>query len=120
MSTSLRIIDVEELGMPSMIVRTRDVVTDGADFLLLDTDLTSDQRTSIVRKVLDSPEKPVQAPPGRESVGPRSLRIVDIDDLGMPALIVNTSDAKFLLLDQDVEHDERISILQRFFPEDDG
>jgi hypothetical protein len=43
------------------------------------------------------------------------FRIIDVSGLGMPALVVNTTGPKLLLLDGDLPHDDRVKILARFF-----
>jgi hypothetical protein len=58
MITALRAIDVEDLGMPSMIVRTGSMVTGQPDLLLLDAALTDDQRTTILSRLLEALEEP--------------------------------------------------------------
>jgi hypothetical protein len=44
------------------------------------------------------------------------VRVFDIEDLGMPALVVRGADTKLLLIDSKADHEERLSILERFFP----
>jgi hypothetical protein len=50
--STLRVIDVEELGQPAMIVRTG-----GPKLLLLDTGLTCEQRIGILKKFFDPIEE---------------------------------------------------------------
>jgi hypothetical protein len=45
-----------------------------------------------------------------------SYRIIDVENLGQPAMIVRTSGPKLLLLDTALSCDERIKILSRFLP----
>lgn len=43
-------------------------------------------------------------------------RIIDVENLGRAALIVNTSDTKLLLLDKDLTCEERMQIMTRLLP----
>ena len=45
-----------------------------------------------------------------------AVRVIDVDELGQPGLVVNTSTAKFLLLDTALTDEDRVDILLRFFP----
>lgn len=45
------------------------------------------------------------------------VQVVDVEDLGQPAMIVRKSPGpELLLLDTGLTHDQRIRILQGFFP----
>lgn len=52
----MKVIDVDDLGMPSMIVRTATAIAGGVDLLLLDAALTVDQRTTILTRLLETIE----------------------------------------------------------------
>jgi hypothetical protein len=43
------------------------------------------------------------------------VRVIDVEELGQPALVVNTSGPKLLLLDAGLTCEQRINILKRFF-----
>jgi hypothetical protein len=49
-----------------------------------------------------------------------AMRVVEVEALGQPALIVNTEGPRLLLLDAELTSEERISILERFFEPRDG
>jgi hypothetical protein len=48
------------------------------------------------------------------------MRVMDVEALGQPALIVNTAGPRLLLLDAELTPAERISILGRFSEPLDG
>lgn len=51
----------------------------------------------------------------RESPG---VTVIDVERLGQPALVVNTSGPKLLLLDTGLTHEQRVEIMSRFLPQE--
>lgn len=44
------------------------------------------------------------------------VTVIDVENLGQPALVVNTSGPKLLLLDTALTHEQRVQIMSRFLP----